>query len=87
MIFTKRFEWYHGPIFNYRIKWYAKPNPIDNNKHWMYEESWFVGVQLSDKWKLFIKEAFYYDGHVTQAITILGIRFIKGYGWQAERLV
>ena len=58
---------------------------MDNNKHWMYEDAWYIGIQLNKAW--FQIEDAYYDGHVTKAITILGIRFIKGYGWQAERLV
>lgn len=85
MIYTKRFEWHYGPIFNYRIKWYAKPNPLDNNKYWQYEESWFVGIQLNKEW--FKTDSFYYDGHTAKALTILGIRFSKGYGWQSERII
>lgn len=85
MIYTKRFEWHYGPIFNYRIKWYAKPNPLDNNKYWQYEESWFIGIQLNKEWLK--TDSFYYDGHTVNAITILGIRFSKGYGWQSERIV
>lgn len=86
MIYTKRFEWYHGPYFNYRIKWYARPNPNDNNKYWQYEDVWFVGVQLNNAW-FEIDSDLYYDGHTAKAITILGVRFIKGYSWQAEAIV
>lgn len=87
MIYTKRFEWHYGPIFNYRIKWRSDKNSLDNNKYWQYEESWYVGVQINDDWKWFDTENFYYDGHKTKAIIILGVRFLKGYGWQSERII
>lgn len=85
MIYTKRFEWHHGPIFNYRIKWHAAPNPNDNNKYWQHEETWFVGIQIDLAW--FDTQNFYYDGHTMKSITILGVKITKGYSWQAEPIV
>ncbi len=88
MIYTKHFEWYHGPIFNYWIKWYSQKNPYDNDKYWQYEEIWYVSVQVfPELFKWFEYDEFYYDGHTAKSITILGIRFTKGYGYQAERII
>ena len=87
MIYTKTLEWYHGPIFNYWKKWQSYPNPHDNNKYWQCEETWFIAVQLFSPFKWFEYSDFYYDGHTGKVITILGVRFTKGYSYQAERIV
>jgi hypothetical protein len=87
MIYTKRLEWYYGPIFNYWIKWYSQKNPNDSDKYWQYEETWFVSVQLFSPFKWLGRDEFYYDGHTAKSITILGVRFTKGYSYQAERIV
>jgi hypothetical protein len=87
MIYTKTFEWHHGLIFNYWKKWHSYPNPHDNNKYWQCEETWFVGIQAFSPFKWFGYDRFYYDGHKGKVITILGVRFTKGYSYQAERIV
>ncbi len=87
MIYTKRLEWYYGPVFNYWMKWYSQKNPNDNDKYWQYEETWFVSVQLFSPFKWFGRDEFYYDGHTAKSITILGVRFTKGYSYQAERII
>ena len=70
------------------MKWYSQKNPNDNDKYWQYEETWFVSVQVfPELFKWFEYDEFYYDGHTAKSITILGVRFTKGYSYQTEKII
>jgi hypothetical protein len=93
---TKRFYWHHGPGFYYRIKWQSYKNKYDNNNYyWECEELWFVAIQLfptelynqfGARRSWFDYEDTYYDGHTAKALTLFGIRFVKGYTYEAKRI-
>lgn len=85
---AKRFV-YHckGVFFYYR---FVDEDPY-YNKHTQsmnaWRDSWYVGVQLrtgNDKW--FDYEDLYYDGMTAKVVTILGVKFIKGYDYDWEDL-
>ena len=92
---SKRFSWYHGPSFNYRIKWQSYKNPNDDNRYWECEDIWFVSIQFIPRtdfekqngvnW-LYNYDEWYYDGHTAKSITIMGLRFTKGYTYIAQRI-
>lgn len=53
----------------------------------VYVDCWYIGIQLitgNDKW--FGYEELYYDGMTAKVITILGVKFIKGYDYEWEDL-
>jgi len=52
-----------------------------------WTDRWYVGVQLitrNDKW--FDYEDLYYSGMTAKVLTILGVKFIKGYDYDWEDL-
>lgn len=87
MQYTKRFEYYLKKLyFNYKIKWYAQPNPYDEGRYWEHEDIWFVFCGLNNKcfeWEL----DNYYDGHRISYVSFLWIIFGWGYSYQSERLI
>lgn len=75
------------------IFWYYRVDPTEPyyNDHtksmneWV--DCWYVGIQLitgKDRW--FGYEEFYYDGMTAKVLTILGVKFIKGYDYEWEDL-
>ena len=81
----KRFVYHSkGIFFYYRFK-EVDPyyNEYTKSKN-IYRDGWYVGVQLHNK--MFEYETSYYDGMEVTALTILGIRFIKGYDYEWENL-
>lgn len=75
--------WMRGIFFNYRCSHSIYENPNFNNEEWNSTEQWFVAVQLSPKWFDY-EFNFEFEGHEMSFITILGVRFSKGYTWHAE---
>jgi len=74
-----------GIFFNYRQTHRLFKNKYFSNADWNCVEQWFVGVQLHAKlldWNF----DNYYDGHTVSDVTILGVRFLKGYTWQSEQI-
>jgi hypothetical protein len=69
------------------MKWRSYKNPHDSDKYWQCEETWFISVQAFKPFEWFKYDEFYYDGHTGKSITILGVRFTKGYSYQAERII
>ena len=86
MAYTRRFELHDRELhWNYRIQWYAAPNPHDNDKYWEHEENWYVLIGIGAK--LFDYEKYEYDCYRQTTITIFGIVLGTGYSYQDERIL
>lgn len=77
-------KWNRGIIYNYRTKSVIFRNKHDDENLWIILEDWFVYAGFYPK--LFEYDNLYYDGHTVRAITILGMRFSIGYGYESKSI-
>lgn len=71
-----------GVFFDYRRKATDFENPHFNNEPWHIKENWFILIRLNPR--LWERESWYYDGHTSKSVTLLGIQFGKGYSYDSR---
>ncbi len=74
----------HGSriFWEYRIICSDFLNQYFENNPWHIKEYWALFVGFNNKW--FDFEDFYYDGHTSKSITLLGITVGKTYSYESK---
>lgn len=73
-----------GIFYEYRTIVTTFYNKYDDNNKWKIKEYWTVFIKFDPK--LFQCAKWFYDGHVVDSVTILGISFGKSYSYDSRPL-